>query len=158
MRNVTLCFLVRNNEILLAMKKEGFGAGKWNGIGGKVKESETIEEAAVRELEEEIGVRAKVSALEKVGKLDFHFNEHADWNQQMHIFLVREWEGAPTDSDEMVTPTWYKHDEIPYSKMWEDDSHWLPQVLDGKKIEGKFYFKGDEGEIERAEVKELVSQ
>jgi 8-oxo-dGTP diphosphatase/2-hydroxy-dATP diphosphatase len=26
------------------MKKRGFGAGRWNGFGGKVKEGETVDE------------------------------------------------------------------------------------------------------------------
>ena len=37
------------------MKKRGFGAGKWNGFGGKVEPGETIVEAAVREVKEECG-------------------------------------------------------------------------------------------------------
>ena len=37
MQTETLCLLMRDNEILLAMKKRGFGVGKWNGVGGKVK-------------------------------------------------------------------------------------------------------------------------
>lgn len=32
----TLCLLKRNDEILLAMKKRGFGTGKYNGVGGKI--------------------------------------------------------------------------------------------------------------------------
>ncbi|MEK7504190.1 MAG: hypothetical protein AAB550_01680 [Patescibacteria group bacterium] len=38
MKQATLCFLVKDNQILLAMKKRGFGVGKWNGVGGKVNE------------------------------------------------------------------------------------------------------------------------
>ena len=36
MKQATLCLLVKDNEILLAMKKRGFGVGKWNGVGGKI--------------------------------------------------------------------------------------------------------------------------
>lgn len=43
-------------RILLGLKKRGFGAGKWNGFGGKVEKGETIEAAALRELEEESGL------------------------------------------------------------------------------------------------------
>ena len=32
----TLVLLVRDGRALLGMKKRGFGAGKWNGFGGKV--------------------------------------------------------------------------------------------------------------------------
>jgi 8-oxo-dGTP pyrophosphatase MutT (NUDIX family) len=55
-RILTLCIIHKNSKILLGMKKRGFGAGFWNGFGGKVKEGESIEEAAKRETKEEIGV------------------------------------------------------------------------------------------------------
>jgi len=48
----TLCIVLKRNEILLGMKKRGFGKGKWNGFGGKVLRGETIEKAAKRELRE----------------------------------------------------------------------------------------------------------
>ncbi|CAN0505072.1 unnamed protein product, partial [Ectocarpus sp. 12 AP-2014] len=35
-----------SKEILLGMKKRGFGEGKWNGFGGKVESGESVEEAA----------------------------------------------------------------------------------------------------------------
>jgi hypothetical protein len=31
----TLLFLQKDDELLLAMKKRGFGAGRWNGVGGR---------------------------------------------------------------------------------------------------------------------------
>ena len=52
----TLCLLRRNEEILLAMKKRGFGEGKYNGVGGKIEGTETPEAAMLRETKEEIGV------------------------------------------------------------------------------------------------------
>jgi len=45
---LTLAFVRRQGEILLGYKKRGFGAGKWNGFGGKVETGETIEAAAKR--------------------------------------------------------------------------------------------------------------
>ena len=36
MQQATLCILLNNDKILLAMKKRGFGAGKWNAVGGKI--------------------------------------------------------------------------------------------------------------------------
>jgi 8-oxo-dGTP diphosphatase / 2-hydroxy-dATP diphosphatase len=51
-KEYTLVFCRRevNNhrEILLGMKKRGFGAGKWNGFGGKLEENESNEDAAKR--------------------------------------------------------------------------------------------------------------
>ena len=34
---LTLVFLREGRRVLLGMKKRGFGVGKWNGFGGKVR-------------------------------------------------------------------------------------------------------------------------
>lgn len=155
MRKVTLCFLEDDNRICLAMKKRGFGVGKWCGIGGKVQEGESIKEAAVRELKEEIGVDTHNQHLEEVGNIKFYFNEKPDWNQHMHIFFIKNWQGEPQETEEMA-PQWYDKNEIPYEKMWVDGIHWLPKVLNGKKIEADFYFAKDGDELDKFEVRELT--
>ena len=68
LRNSTLVFLIKKNngsitDICLAMKKRGFGKGRWNGVGGKVEAGETIEAAAMREAREEIGVTDRKSVV-----------------------------------------------------------------------------------------------
>lgn len=45
---LTLVLVVQPGRVLLGMKKRGFGAGKWNGFGGKVHLGESIEQAARR--------------------------------------------------------------------------------------------------------------
>lgn len=47
-RLFTLVLVVQPSRVLLGMKKRGFGAGLWNGFGGKVQPGESIEEAARR--------------------------------------------------------------------------------------------------------------
>lgn len=44
----TLVLVVQPQRILLGMKKRGFGAGRWNGFGGKLQAGETVEQAARR--------------------------------------------------------------------------------------------------------------
>jgi len=149
-----LCLLVKGDKIILAMKKRGFGAGKLNGIGGKVAEGETIEVAAAREVEEEIGVITDPAKMEKVGNVEFYFKDKPEWNQHMHIFLVKDWQGEPEESEEM-TPRWYSQNEIPFDAMWPDDKHWLPAVLAGKKVEGKFYFINEGANIDGFDVREI---
>jgi len=51
---LTLAFVRRHGEILLGYKKRGFGAGKWNGFGGKVEAGETIEDAAKRWIQKSV--------------------------------------------------------------------------------------------------------
>ena len=146
MKQTTLSFLVREGEVLLAMKKRGFGQGKWNGTGGKLKEGETIEEAAVREIKEEICVDVVLKALAPVGTLKFHFKGNPDWDQTCSVFIIREWKGEPAESEEM-RPQWYPIDKLPFEAMWVDDPLWLPQVLVGKIIEGEFLFDKAGGEM-----------
>ena len=73
LRQTTLCFLTKDKKVLLAMKKRGFGNGRWNGVGGKLNAGETIRQAAIREAKEEIGVT--VWQMEKVAVLDFYFRK-----------------------------------------------------------------------------------
>lgn len=142
-KQATLCFLLRDDEILLGMKKRGFGEGKYNGFGGKVKPGETIEEATLRELYEESGVKADSSDLEKVAEFDFFFpTVEKDWDQVVHVFFIRNWQGEPQESEEMK-PIWINKDKLPFNKMWADDFHWFPRVLSGKKVKGKFSFDKD---------------
>lgn len=47
-RLYTLVLVLQPQRILLGMKKRGFGAGRWNGFGGKVQEGESIEDGARR--------------------------------------------------------------------------------------------------------------
>lgn len=134
----TLLFLIKENHILLAMKKRGFGAGRYNGIGGKIEPHETIEEALVRECQEEIEVTPR--RYWKVGEHDFIQDTNTNpWRVFVHVYLCDKWEGKPIETEEMA-PEWFLLNEIPYANMWQDDEHWLPQVLAGDKIWGQFSF------------------
>ena len=145
-KQATLCFLIKGNkEILLAFKKKGFGAGKWNGAGGKLdfdKGDKDIFDAAIREMKEETGV--KVKDIEKVAVLSFYFPYQKKWNQDVHVFISRNWKGEPKESEEMK-PKWFKVKEIPFNEMWPDDKFWFPKILAGEKVRADFVF--GEGEI-----------
>jgi 8-oxo-dGTP pyrophosphatase MutT (NUDIX family) len=154
MRQTTLCFLITKNQILLATKKTGMGIGNLNGCGGKVEAHKTIESAAARETEEEVGVRVRVEDLEKVATIRFYFPEKTDWNQEMHVFFARRWDGVPVETPEM-RPEWVSLEQIPYNRMWADDIYWLPRVLAGEKIEAEFYFKENNKDIEKYEVRQI---
>jgi len=141
---LTLCIIAESDRILLGMKKRGFGAGKWNGFGGKVAEGESIEDAARREVVEECGLI--VESMKSAGILEFTF-EGKDGVLEVHLFLVDSWHGEIVESEEM-RPEWFAIDEIPYSQMWPDDIFWLPSCLAGKQCNGAFHFAPD-GSIAR---------
>ncbi len=156
MRQVSLCLVIRESEgliteILLAMKKRGFGQGRWNGVGGKPDQAkgENVLDSAIRETEEEVKIKPK--KLEKVAIFDFYFPEHRkEHNQQVHVFLIREWEGEPEETEEMK-PQWFKTEIIPYDEMWDDDKYWLPHILQGKKLKAKFFFD-EQDKVSKQEI------
>ncbi|MFA6190250.1 MAG: 8-oxo-dGTP diphosphatase [Candidatus Staskawiczbacteria bacterium] len=145
MKQATLCLLLKEDKILLAMKKRGFGVGRWNGVGGKVEFGEKIIDAAIREAKEEVGIEAK--NLEKAGIFNFKFANKPEWNQTVTLFIAKEWEGEPIESEEMK-PEWFSLSEIPYQNMWPDDIHWMPHVLNGKKVEADFMFDKEDSILE----------
>lgn len=135
----TLTFIVRDGRVLLIRKKRGFGEGKVNGVGGKLEGSESPEEAAAREVLEEVGVR--VRGLRWAGVLYFYSGgSEPDW--VVHVYTVSEFEGTPVETAEAL-PTWAPLDKLPLGEMWEDDRYWLPYVLASRRVEGHFYY--DEG-------------
>ena len=136
----TLLYLVRDEEVLLIVKKRGLGAGLYNGVGGKVESSENILGAAIRECEEEVCV--KPLNPEWMALLEF-INEKADGSREViyvHVFLAKDWEGTPVETEE-ARPVWVKINEIPFDIMWEDDIYWLPPVLKGEKVFASFLFE-----------------
>ena len=134
----TLLFLRRGDEILLAMKKRGFGANRYNGMGGKIDPGETIEQALVRECQEEIEVTPK--NYWKVAEHDFIQDQSENpWRMYVHAYMCDDWEGEPRETEEMA-PEWFALKNIPYDAMWQGDEFWIPQVLAGSKIFGKFTF------------------
>ncbi len=149
LQQVTITLLLRDNSILLAMKKRGFGVGKWNGVGGKANKEETIFDAAVRETEEEIGVTP--IDLKEVGIINFfhpyNFKNKAI-NQQVHVFVGRQWTGDPVETEEMK-PQWFDLDKIPYEQMWWDDEIWFPIILRGSKVKASFMFDKNENIIDQ---------
>ena len=134
---VTLCFLLREGrggaEVLLGLKQTGFGRGKIVGIGGHVEAGETDEQAVVREVLEETGVVVQVEDLADAGSVHFLFPARPEWNMQTRLFTARLWRGEPAPSEEIL-PEWFPVETLPVERMWQDADHWLPVVLEGRKV------------------------
>ncbi len=148
-RQATITLFLKKHQVLLAMKKRGFGVGKWNGVGGKPNPGEDITNTAIRESQEEIGITP--IKPKKVAELNFYFPlipTEKNWNQQVLVFTADKWMGDPIESEEMK-PKWFKFKDIPYDQMWWDDKIWIPMVLAGKLVRGNFMFGEDEKLIDQ---------
>eukprot|EP00818_Percolomonas_sp_WS_P004108 CAMPEP_0117441044 /NCGR_PEP_ID=MMETSP0759-20121206/3417_1 /TAXON_ID=63605 /ORGANISM="Percolomonas cosmopolitus, Strain WS" /LENGTH=232 /DNA_ID=CAMNT_0005232857 /DNA_START=7 /DNA_END=705 /DNA_ORIENTATION=+ len=139
---LTLIFIIKKQKILLAMKKRGFGMGRWNGFGGKIEAEKdaSVREGALRELHEESFIHElpKKAPFNCIGRIFFNFQEELEkslfvvWvfccviRDESDEQLVEE---QLRESEEMK-PQWFAFDEIPYDSMWPDDKLWVPILLE----------------------------
>jgi 8-oxo-dGTP diphosphatase len=134
---VALCFLLRETpagmEVMLGLKKTGFGTGKMVGPGGHVEPGESDAEAAVRELLEETGVTVRQDDLRDAGVVQFVFPARPEWDMRTRLFTAERWEGEPAESTE-IAPLWFSISALPVDRMWQDADHWLPVVLEGGTV------------------------
>jgi 8-oxo-dGTP diphosphatase len=134
----TLCFLIRDEKILLIRKKRGLGAGKINGPGGRIEPGEEPHECAIRETSEEVGLTPQ--NVQNRGELHFQFLD--GYSLHCTVFVANDYSGELTETDEAL-PIWTPLDSIPYEEMWADDIHWLPGIINGGTFRGYFHFDGE---------------
>ena len=85
--------LIKDNHVLMATCPEGKShAGSWEFPGGKIETGETINEALVRELSEEIGVFVKVKDCKD---LTYIVQNYGYKQVKLHVMLVKHWLGEP---------------------------------------------------------------
>lgn len=95
-------------------------------------------QCAIREVQEELCITPLDMAA--CGELRFQFLD--GYAIHVHVFMASGHEGTPTETEEAL-PLWFAPECIPYDEMWADDAIWLPQVLDGALVAGRFVFDGD---------------
>jgi ADP-ribose pyrophosphatase YjhB (NUDIX family) len=107
----------------------------WSLPKGHVEAGETPEEAAVREVEEETGIRGSVVA--PLGTIDFWFvAEQRRVHKTVHHFLLVADGGELSDDDvEVVEVAWVPLDEVPARLAYADERRLLAKV-EGLLAEG----------------------
>jgi 8-oxo-dGTP diphosphatase len=137
-RHATLVFVQDADRVLLIRKKRGHGAGKINGPGGMVEPGETPLQCALRETDEEVGM--KVHDAIPLAELRFR---DSDGSSMLGIaFRGRRWDGEPRESAE-AAPFWCPIAKLPYESMWDDDILWLPWLLEDRPVIGHFVMHDD---------------
>ena len=127
------------------MKKRGFGAGKWNGYGGKVEGEESEKTATVRELMEESNLLVQEKDLKQVALIHFHFENELVFI--CSVYTTNRWIGEPIETEEM-NPRWFNVNELPFNEMWVADAKWIPLILNRQTIEVEVYFNKDGSKVE----------
>ena len=149
-----LCLIRRQSvtgpEVLLGLKRTGFGAGKWVGLGGHIEEGEKPVAAAVREVAEESGLLVPADSLQHRASIEFRFPARPAWDQTAEVFVTSVYQGEPEESDE-VAPKWFAERELPLDLMWDDARYWLPLVLAGGHVDVLVTFAEDCATVARME-------
>jgi 8-oxo-dGTP diphosphatase len=142
MKLATLCYVIdiKQNSTLMIhrVKKENdYHEGKWNGLGGKFEQGESPEECAIREIEEESGL--KVKSVNMKGFITFPlFDGKEDW--YVFLFTTNDFEGKLIDSPE-GNLAWVPNDKLTELNLWDGDKYFIPWLFQDKFFSAKFNYK-----------------
>jgi 8-oxo-dGTP diphosphatase len=104
---VSVAIIVDAGKVLMARRRAAEGEISWVFPGGAIEAGESPEEAAVREVDEETGL--KVEAVKALGD-----RVHPKSGVPMHYIAVRlvGGEARVADAEELDAVAWISHDEI----------------------------------------------
>ena len=117
----------QDGRILIAERPDGKSmAGLWEFPGGKVELGETPEQALVRELSEELGIKTWNSCL---APLTFASHAYEDFHLLMPLFVCRKWEGIVIPKEEQELK-WVYSNELKNYPMPPADKPLIPILRD----------------------------
>ena len=108
--------------------------GKFNGLGGKLEDSEDVASGMIRELTEEAEIVATAMTLRGTVSWPGFGPNLEDWLG--FIFLITAWEGTPPASNPEGELHWIpkacvlNDPAYPELPMWDGDRSFLPMVFD----------------------------
>lgn len=102
----------RDGAVLLMRRAgTGFFDGMWSLPGGHVEQGESLRDAAVREMAEELGVALQADALEVLGAV----HRHSDTNRIDFFLRAMRWHGEPyiAEPDKCDALAWHARSALP---------------------------------------------
>lgn len=149
-KDATVVILERGDLVLLGKKLTGeIGVGKYSAPGGKRILGEGIFQCGVRELHEEVGVRARTDDLHRAGFLTCFAGEEV--YQYVNILRTTNFEGEPCETESMADLTWFPKDDLPYDQMYEADRHFFPLIFGESEFKARVYYAEKAKEFQRIE-------
>ena len=138
--NATLCYVRDRDHTLMLFrnkKPNDVHEGKWNGLGGKFINGESPEECALREIEEECGLKCSLLAMR--GILTFpQFDGQNDW--LVFVFEANQFCGELIESPEGRLE-WIENERLMDLNLWEGDRIFLKWLDENRFFSGKFVYK-----------------
>jgi len=105
--------LMQDNKVLLLRRKNtGLNDNKWSLPAGRLEEGESFTVGAIREAEEEVGVKIEAKDLEK----KLIMQHHDERGERIYcFFLCREWENEAINCelDKCSEVAWFDIDSLP---------------------------------------------
>ncbi|GMU19700.1 MAG: NUDIX hydrolase [Candidatus Babeliales bacterium] len=108
--------LKKDNQILLVKRTNtDWASGQWNFPGGLLEENETLIAAAVREAQEEVGVKISPNDLQLVHVLQVQKNETHTKDIIGFYFMATTWHGTALNKEPHRHSEigWFTIDELP---------------------------------------------
>jgi len=128
-KNTTLCYIESNGRYLMlhrTKKEHDENKDKWIGIGGKLEEGESPEDAAIREAFEETGLELKNPQYR--GIVTFVSGK---WGTEyMHLFTCDNFSGKIKEDCDEGELLWIDKNKLLSYNLWEGDKIFLNLIKD----------------------------
>lgn len=129
MRKAIIVFLIKDKNVLLLHSYYDSTKARifWQGVSGFIEEAEAPAMAAVREVQEELGIVVDSQYLKE--KHTFEAN-----NISFTVFTLHNWQGEPKPLEQGIEELrWFPINQLPLKQMHSTDKNWLPKILVGAK-------------------------
>ncbi|NOZ92205.1 NUDIX domain-containing protein [bacterium 3DAC] len=98
--------------------------GSWTFPKGRVEDGETLEQTAIREVEEETGIKAKIVRYAGSVSYVYHKDDGMTVDKKVHFFIMKYISGIPTpDGVENIAVRWVDlhrvKDYMAYENLWK---------------------------------------
>lgn len=131
-KEATLVLMRRGPYVLLGRKKTAtIGTGKLNAPGGRREPGEVVLRCAIRETEEEVGIRLDPEQLQLIAILMCY--SAGKLYQKVYVYFVQDFQGEPRETESMV-PEWVSINSIPFGQMHGGDVYWFADAVNGKSF------------------------
>lgn len=88
--------LIENNKIFIQQKGYGKYKGKWEFPGGKVEAFETLEQALIREIQEELNVTCEIQEYFKT-----FIHDYEEFQVHLHVYFISIRKGNLTCTEQL---------------------------------------------------------